>query len=317
MIFDKMRHKTFLFTAVLLLSMNVIATPKDSVYSYRFFVENHFGHPYLNFQLDSSWYFTNEHYNHKHFVHNEFFNPSLKENLHIIQLSDNFSFAEMGKSKIPSKILTLNFKEVVKQFKSADYEQKMGYVQMDMPRKKAILNLKMLGVGKGFLLVYELHDHSNWMMWYPDLTEARKELLKSREINADKMILKSFVPISDKDLSNAELNDTLTYVEAEFQGGFDGLSKFINENLEIPISFIENSDMKKGTSSCRVVVRFEIDKDGTMNDFFIDNMEAVFMPSLVNVSIKLYREMPNWTPAREQGKPVRIFLRLPLKFEVF
>jgi hypothetical protein len=41
------------------------------------------------------------------------------------------------------------------------------------------------------------------------------------------------------------------------------------------------------------------------------------MPSLVNVSIKLYREMPNWIPASKQGEPIKIFLRLPLKFELF
>jgi hypothetical protein len=80
---------------------------------------------------------------------------------------------------------------------------------------------------------------------------------------------------------------------------------------------MEFSESKTGTTSCRVIMRFVIDMDGTINDFYVDNMEAVYMPSLVNVSIKLYREMPNWIPASKQGEPIKIFLRLPLKFELF
>ena len=170
-----MKLKSFLFIAVIFISMNAMATPKDSAYTYRFSVENHYGHSYLNFQLDSSWYFMKENFR-EHFVYNEFVNPILKEELNIIQLAADFSLVEAGKTKIPSKILALNFKEVTKQYKSADYEQKMGYVQLDIPRKKAILKLKMLGIGKGFLLVYELQDQSTWMMWYPGLTEAKNDL---------------------------------------------------------------------------------------------------------------------------------------------
>ena len=103
-----MKLKSILIIAVIFISMNAMATPKDSAYTYRFFVENHQGHPYLNFQMDSSWYFVKEHYQNKRFVNNQFKNPSLKEELIIIQLSADFSFADIGKSKIPSKIPSLS-----------------------------------------------------------------------------------------------------------------------------------------------------------------------------------------------------------------
>jgi hypothetical protein len=241
----------------------------------------------------------------------------LKEEMHIIQLSADFSFADIGKSKIPSKILAMNFRQVVEQYKSAEYEKKMGYVKFDVPHKKALLNLKMLGQGKGFLLVYELHDRSTWMMWYPDLAEAKKELLKSREDNADKMILESFVPIDKKDPSKIELTNDSSFVEAEFKGGIEGLSKFVNGNLTLPDSYMNFSIATNEGVSCRVIIRFVIDQEGALNDFYVDNMDAVFVPSLVNVSIKLYRAMPNWIPASEFGKPIQIINRLPLKFQVF
>jgi protein TonB len=312
-----MRLKSFLFTAALLISMNFKASPKDSAYTYCFSVENHFGHPYLNFQLDSSWYFVEEHYQNQHFVYNTFLNPSLKEVMHIIQLSAGFSSADISKSPIPPKILGLSFKQVLKQYKSAEYEQKMGYVQLDIPHKKAVLNLKMLGIGKGFLMVYQLHDQSDFMMWYPNLTEAKKELLKAHEVNADNMILESFVPPDKKDPSKIELNNDSSFVEAEFEGGFEGLSNFVNGNLTVPDSFMNFSIASNEGASCRVIIRFVIDKQGELNDFYVDNMDAVIMPSLVNVSIKLYRLMPNWIPASEFGKPIQIINRLPLKFQVF
>ncbi|MFZ9586656.1 MAG: hypothetical protein ACO29U_03585 [Crocinitomicaceae bacterium] len=280
-------------------------------------MENHLGHPYLNFQLDSSWYFVKEHYRHPHFVYNEFVNPSLKEELNIIQLAADFSIAEAGKTKIPSNMLALNFKQVVKQFQSADYEQKMGYVQLDIPHKKAILNLKMLGIGKGFLLVYELDDQSTWMMWYPNLRDLKKSQLNARIANADKMILESFVPVDKMDPSENKLSDDTSFVDAEFKGGYEGLSKFVHENLTVPDSFLnDESSNNEGTSS-RVIIRFIVDAEGAINDFYIENLDAELLPSLVNVSIELYRQMPNWIPAREQGKPIKIYLRLPLKFMLF
>lgn len=312
-----MRFKSFLVSTVLFISMIAMATPKDSAYTYRFSVTNHFDHPYLNFQLDSSWYFVKENYHHPHFVYNEFVNPSLKEELNIVQLAADFSIAEAGKTKIPPKILALNFRQVAEQYTSAEYEQKMGFVQLDVPHKKAILNLKMLGIGKGFLFVYELHDQSTWMMWYPNLTDLKKNQLNARIAIADKMILDSFALPSHNDPPNEEMKRDTSFVEASFPGGFEGLSKFVNENLEFPDSYMESSFSENGSLSCRVIMRFVIDSDGTMHDFYVENMDAVFMPSLVNVSIKLYREMPDWTPASEQGKHISIFLRLPLKFQVF
>lgn len=313
-----MRFKSFLFTTVLFISMNAMATPKDSAYTYRFSVTNHFEHPYLNFQLDSSWYFVKEYYHHPHFVYNEFVNPSLKEELNIIQLAADFSLAEAGKTKIPSKIIALNFRQVTEQYTSADYEQKMGFVQFDVPNKKAILNLKMLGIGKGFLFVYELHDQSTWMMWYPNLTDLKENQLNARIANADKMILESFAPTS-KYLGTKEFKEEFSsLLDAEFKGGAEELKKFVQSNLEIPESLLENTSSNLSQMSNRVSMIFVIEKDGTMDDFYMDYKNAFLMPSLVNVSIQLYRKMPNWIPGSDQlGYPTRTIIRIPLNFEIF
>lgn len=311
-----MKLKSILFIAVIFLSMNAMATPKDSAYTYRFFVENHHGNPYLNFQLDSSWYFVKEHYQNKRFVYNQFKNPSLKEEMNIIQLAADFSFVDIGKSKIPSKILALNFREVVEQYKSAEYEKKMGYVQLDIPHKKAILNLKMLGIGKGFLLVYELHDQSTWMMWYPGLTEAKKELLKSREVNSDKMIYQNFIPTRKHTPPTGEKEDDESYVDTEFPGGHDQLSLFINKMIEFPDSFMEFSNgQKEGKYHERVIMCCVVHSDGSIDDFFIENVDEIDCPSLVNATIKLYRAMPNWDPAIHDRKPCSSYLRLPIRYE--
>jgi hypothetical protein len=313
-----MKLKLFLFIAVLFISMNSMATPKDSAYTYRFSVENHFGHTYLNFQLDSSWYFEKEEYQNKRFVYNKFQNPTLKEELNIIQLSADFSFADIGKSKIPSKILALNFKQVAEQYKSADYEQKMGYVQLDIPHKKAVLNLKRLGIAKGFLLVYELHDRSTWMMWYPSLTEAKKDLLKMREDNAERIIYQNIIPTRKHTPPTGEKEDDESFVDTEFPGGYDKLSLFINKMIEFPESFMEFSfGQKDGKYKERVIMCCVIHSDGSIDDFFIENMDEIDCPSIVNATIKLYRAMPNWNPAIRDRKPCATYLRLPIRYETF
>lgn len=305
------------FIVVLFIATLSMATPKDSAYTYRFSVENHLGHSYLNFQLDSSWYFVEEHYQNQHFVHNEFHNPSLKEDLAFIQLSPHFSIEDIGKSKIPSKILDMNFKNVVKRYNNADYEQKMGFVHLDIPHKKAVLNLKMLGIGKGFLLVYLLNDQSTWMMWYPHLTESNNGLLKMREVNADKMILESFTPNRKNVPSKENPIFDSTEVEAEFPGGYDKLSAFINSTLEIPDSFFQMATETNGLTSVRVIMCFVIAKDGSVDDFYIDNMSDIHYPSAVNAVINVYRKMPNWIPSTKNGKQNSTYLYLPIKFETF
>ena len=311
-----MKIKSVLFVAVLFISMNAMATPKDSAYTYRFSVENHLGHSYLNFQLDSSWYFEQEHYQNKRFVYHEFKNPTLKEQLNIIQLSQDFSNADIGKSKISSKILALNFKSVVKQYNNADYERKMGYVQLDLSHKKAVLNLKMLGIGKGFMLVYLLNDQSTWMMWYPDLSESNKDLLKGREVNADQMLFQGYMPTRKYTPPTEEKKADDAYVEAEFPGGYDKLALFINNHIEFPESLLEFSfSQKSGVYSIRVIMCFIIHSDGSIDDFFIENMDDIGCPSTVNATIKLYRVMPNWDPAMSEGKPCGTYLRLPIRYE--
>jgi hypothetical protein len=176
----------------------------------------------------------------------------------------------------------------------------------------------MLGIGKGFLLVYQLHDRSSWMMWYPGLTEAKKELLKSREVNADQMIYENFIPTRKQTPPTGGKEDEESFVETEFPGGHDKLSLFINKMIEFPESFMEFRDgQKDGKYTERVIMCFVVHSDGSIDDFFIENMDEIDCPSIVNATIKLYRAMPNWDPAIYERKPCSQYLRLPIRYETF
>lgn len=309
-------RQTLLFFTVIFLSWECSANPTDSAYTYCFSVQNHQAKSYLNFQLDSSWYFQKEHVIHENVTYYDFQNPTLNENMKMIHLDSDFKLADLGKSKLPWKVSELNFQVAFDRFRFSEYEQKMGYVTLDPKRKKAILNLKMLGISKGILLVYELDDQSSWMIWYPDITELKKGLLEGRIKNADEMIFKSFVPKSKHQISKSEESLDSIEVEAEFKGGYESLVKFIQSNLEIPDSFIDNASGKSNKYFVRVIIRFVVEKDGSLSDFFVDNMSNELFPTTINSCIQLYRQMPNWDPAIRKGVPVRTLLYLPIKFEV-
>jgi len=292
-----MMRLNLLFITVIFLSGKCFANSVDSAYTYCFPVQKHLGKSYFHFQLDSSWYFQKEHVIHENITFYDFENPSLKESMKMIHLDSDFKLADLGKSKLPSKVTELSYSYVSQHFSKSEYEQKMEYIQIDSEHKKAILNLKMLGISKGFLLVYELNDRSTWMIWYPDLTDVKKSLLVDRIVNADKMMLQSFVPKNKSQVMKSESPEDSIEVDAEFKGGYDSLVNFIQLNLEIPDSFIEYTSGKSNATFVRVKMRFVIEKDGSINDFFVDNMSDEIYPSTINSCIQLYRLMPDWNPA--------------------
>ena len=176
----------------------------------------------------------------------------------------------------------------------------------------------MLGIGKGFLFVYELHDQSTWMMWYPNLTDLKKNQLNARIANADKMILESFVPTYKYQGTKEFKEEFSSLLDAEFKGGWEELKKFVQSNLEIPESLLENTSSNLSQMFNRVNMIFVIEKDGTIDDFYMDYKNAFLMSSLVNVSIQIYRKMPNWIPGSDQlGYPTRTIIQIPLNFEIF
>ena len=93
----------------------------------------------------------------------------------------------------------------------------------------------------------------------------------------------------------------------EFPGGINELMKFLQENMKYP------EDATKEGKQGRVIVRFVIDKDGTISDATV--LRSVY-PSIDAEALRVVNAMPKWTPGKVKGAPVRVKYTLPLVFSL-
>ena len=94
---------------------------------------------------------------------------------------------------------------------------------------------------------------------------------------------------------------------AEYVGGQSALAKFINNNLEIP----KDAEDFSG----RIIVKFVVEKDGTLSDIRVENMRsALSVPaSLKDAITQVFLKMPKWKAARDaEGRAVSSYSTLPL-----
>jgi len=97
--------------------------------------------------------------------------------------------------------------------------------------------------------------------------------------------------------------------EPEFPGGEVALSNYINKNLQYPQTAVDN-----GTSGT-VHVSFVVDEHGKVMD--PQAMDGKNLgDDLVNQTLKVFSDMPVWTPGMVHGKKVKTRLEVPVKFEL-
>lgn len=96
-------------------------------------------------------------------------------------------------------------------------------------------------------------------------------------------------------------------VMPEYPGGTPAMMKFISENLKYP------AEAQKLKEQGTVVVKFFVEKDGSLNGFSILHHAT---PALDDAAIELVKKMPKWKPGTMKGKAVRVQLALPVGFRL-
>ena len=89
-------------------------------------------------------------------------------------------------------------------------------------------------------------------------------------------------------------------VKPEFPGGIDGFYNYVSSNYKAPSA-------KKHTG--KVIVLFVIEKDGSVSDAKV--VGNVGYDSVQEIT-RILKESPKWTPAKQQGNPVRYRMTLPI-----
>jgi protein TonB len=102
--------------------------------------------------------------------------------------------------------------------------------------------------------------------------------------------------------------ETWVEVEAEFNGGYEKLNEFINDNIRPPVEAAE-----LGVNG-RVIVRFVVEKDGTVSNAVVET-KLDECPACDKEALRVVTRMPKWKAASNAGREVRTYVRLPIKFE--
>jgi protein TonB len=96
--------------------------------------------------------------------------------------------------------------------------------------------------------------------------------------------------------------------DAEFPGGYDKLSEFIQNNLVFPDEALEIG--VKG----KAMVRFVVEKDGRISNATVER-PIVECPACNKEALNVINKMPKWVPAKNAGRPVRLWVRIPVVFD--
>ena len=119
-------------------------------------------------------------------------------------------------------------------------------------------------------------------------------------------------PVRSEPLNKPQpVNSTRVYDVVEqmpsFPGGISGLRTYLNQNIRYPAEAQENCVQG------RVVVSFVVGKDGHISDVTV--LRSVD-PSLDKEAIRVVRNMPRWTPGKQEGEPVRVRYNVPVSFRL-
>lgn len=96
---------------------------------------------------------------------------------------------------------------------------------------------------------------------------------------------------------------------AVFFGGRDEMNKFITKNLRYPES------VEQGIVFGKVYVKFVVSETGEISA--VEVLKGISgCPECSEEAIRLVESMPNWIPGKQNGKTVKSYVGLPVKFEL-
>lgn len=129
-------------------------------------------------------------------------------------------------------------------------------------------------------------------------------ILKQANKKAD-----SIIDTSDKPLHTEEKIFERVDIEASFPGGDALWRKYLEQNLNA--STPANNRAPEGAYT--VVVQFIVDKDGTISDVRALTNHGYGMEAEV---VRVIKRGPKWTPAIQDGSPVKAYRKQPVTFMV-
>lgn len=112
-------------------------------------------------------------------------------------------------------------------------------------------------------------------------------------------------------IKNNDGQEELVYIVVEvmpeFEGGHEGLIRYITDNVKYP------EEARKEGVEGKVFVSFLITDQGKVRR---PTLVRGIHPSLDAEALRVVREMPDWTPGEQKGKKVNVEFTLPIHFSL-
>jgi protein TonB len=110
----------------------------------------------------------------------------------------------------------------------------------------------------------------------------------------------------DNDQQNEKVYNVVEQMP-QYPGGPAALMKYISESIKYP------AEAKKAGIQGRVIISFEVSKDGSLKNIHIIKSCG---KSLDNEAIRVVKSMKKWEPGMQEGKPVRVKYCIPITFKL-
>ncbi|MEZ4941496.1 MAG: M56 family metallopeptidase [Saprospiraceae bacterium] len=94
----------------------------------------------------------------------------------------------------------------------------------------------------------------------------------------------------------------------QFPGGMPALVNYLTAAIKYPEA------AKRENAEGRVTLKIELDKTGAVSH--VEVVPPVPREDMAVEAIRVARQMPNWQPARKEGKPVPGKMQLPIRFKL-
>jgi TonB family protein len=141
-----------------------------------------------------------------------------------------------------------------------------------------------------------------------------KYLLFTLLISWSSRLLSQTPPSTDNPQNDTLIIEDAADTDPEFIGGFDGLVKYLNDSLRWGEVEQWVSDQKAPISN-KVIVKFVVEKNGSITHVDVESA-TIKCPPCNKEAVRVIQAMPAWIPGYKYDRPVRVWIRIPIIFEV-
>ena len=96
--------------------------------------------------------------------------------------------------------------------------------------------------------------------------------------------------------------------DAQFPGGQAALLKYIRENTKYPVIALEQDVQGM------VILRFVVERDGRVGDI---EVKKSLSAECDREAVRVIKSLPRFVPARKEGRPVRKWFTVPVRFMIW